>query len=177
LLFLLIFILVPIIEIAAFIKIGDIIGLWPTLGCIILTAVVGTFLLRQQGLSVLQQAQGSLQENQVPVDSVVHGAFLLIAGALLLTPGFFTDAVGFALLIPPARKAIALFIWNRLKDRVHVHHANMGTGPGPGRHTGDRGIVIEGEVVETDEQDQAPAKKGDESGSAKGDGTSPWKQG
>ena len=176
-LFLLIFILVPIIEIAAFIKIGDIIGLWPTLGCIVLTAVVGTFLLRQQGLSVLQQAQGSLQENQVPVDSVIHGAFLLIAGALLLTPGFFTDAVGFTLLVPPARKAIALFIWNRLKDRVHVHHADMGAGQDPRRHAGDRGIVIEGEVVETDEQDRPPSKNGDDSGPSKGDGSSPWKQG
>ena len=176
-LFLLIFILVPIIEIAAFIKIGDIIGLWPTLGCIILTAVVGTLLLRQQGLSVLQQAQGSLQDNQVPVDSVIHGGFLLVAGALLLTPGFFTDAVGFTLLIPPARKAIALFIWNKLKDRMHVHHTGMGAGQGPGSHTGDRGIVIEGEAVETEEEDQARSKNGDDSGANKGDGSSPWKQG
>ena len=65
---------------------------------IVLTAVVGTLLLRQQGLSVLRQAQGSLHDNQVPVDSVIHGAFLLVSGALLLTPGFFTDAVGFILL-------------------------------------------------------------------------------
>ncbi|MGI9414114.1 MAG: FxsA family protein [Hyphomicrobiales bacterium] len=171
-LFLLIFILVPIIEIAAFIKIGDIIGLWPTLGCIVLTAIVGTLLLRQQGLSVLRQAQGSLQQNQVPVDSVIHGAFLLIAGALLLTPGFFTDAVGFILLVPPARSAIAHLIWSRLKDRVHVHHT--GAGPGPDRRPRDSGIVIEGEVVETEDTDPATQENGPDSGAGKSDGTSPW---
>lgn len=176
-LFLLIFILVPIIEIAAFIKIGDIIGLWPTLGCIILTAVVGTLLLRQQGLSVLREAQGSLEHNQVPVDSVIHGAFLLVAGALLLTPGFFTDAVGFTLLIPPARKAIALMIWNRLKDRVHVHHAGMGAGPGARSRPGDRGIVIEGEAVETVDDDPAPPKSDENAGRNGGEGSSPWKRG
>jgi len=174
LLFLLIFILVPIIEIAAFIKIGDIIGLWPTLGCIVLTAVVGTLLLRQQGLSVLRQAQGSLHDNQVPVDSVIHGAFLLVSGALLLTPGFFTDAVGFILLIPPARKAIAHAIWNRLKDRVHVHHAGPGAGPGTRGRAEDRGIVIEGEAVETVDEDPAAPENDDTSGKSGSNGSSPW---
>lgn len=149
-LFLIIFIAVPIIEIAAFIKIGDIIGLWPTIACIILTAIVGTFVLRQQGMSVLQKAQTSLQNNQVPLDSVIHGAFLLVAGALLLTPGFFTDAIGFILLVPPARTVIAHFLWQRMKGRVHIYGTGT-AGPGSRPRGGpDRGPIIEGEAVEVE---------------------------
>ncbi len=172
--FLLIFIAVPIIEIAAFIKIGDIIGLWPTIACIILTAIVGTFVLRQQGLSVLQKAQTSLQNNQVPLDSVIHGAFLLIAGALLLTPGFFTDAVGFILLVPPARTVIAHFLWQRMKDKVHIYNTGPGGhGPGGGRG-GPGGPIIEGEAVEVEPEDPPAAKNTSTSVPPSGDKSSPW---
>lgn len=176
-LFLLIFIAVPIIEIAAFIKVGEFIGLWPTIACVILTAIIGTFLLRQQGLSVLRKAQGSLHNNQLPVDSVVHGAFLLVAGALLLTPGFFTDAVGFILLIPPARTIIGRFIWNRLKDKVEVH--TTGVGPGQARpqpQDRDAGPIIEGEAREVDNHpEHEPADTG-ASDPAPADPNSPWKK-
>lgn len=148
-LFLLIFIAVPIIEIAAFIKIGDLIGLWPTIACIIFTAVAGTVILRQQGLHVLRQAQEAMQRDQLPVDSVINGAFLLIAGALLLTPGFFTDAIGFILLIPPARVMIAKFVWNRLRGKVHIYQSGMRTEThSRGSPHDRRGPIIEGEAVE-----------------------------
>lgn len=173
-LFLIIFIAVPIIEIAAFIKIGDIIGLWPTIACIILTAIVGTFVLRQQGLSVLQKAQTSLQNNQVPLDSVIHGAFLLVAGALLLTPGFFTDAVGFILLVPPARSMIAHFLWKRMKDRVHIYGAGAaGQGQRPPGGP-DRGPIIEGEAVEVEPEAETGPDKTNTIPPGRGDPSSPW---
>jgi len=174
-LLLLIFILVPIIEIAAFIEIGNMIGLWPTIGCIIVTAMVGTFVLRLQGLSVLRQAQDSMQNNQVPVDSVFHGAFLLIAGALLLTPGFFTDAIGFILLFPPARTVIAQMIWSRLKGRVQFHQ--FGTKPGPDRQRHDRpgaGPVIEGEAVVIDEHEPSDTDDSNSTPTDQPKGHSPW---
>ena len=172
-LFLLIFIAVPIIEIAAFIKIGEIIGLWPTIACIILTAIVGTFVLRLQGLSVLHSAQTSLQNNQVPLDSVVHGAFLLIAGALLLTPGFFTDAVGFILLVPPARTVIAHYVWQRLKTRVHVYQSGPGGQDAPPGGSRTHGPIIEGEAVEID-ADEPRTPPADTAVPPSGQRTSPW---
>ena len=114
----LIFIAVPIIEIALFIQVGSMIGLWPTLATVVLTAVIGTWLLRRQGFAVLNQARDNAAQNKLPVEPVIHGVFLLIAGLLMLTPGFFTDVIGFLLLIPPLRLAIAYGIWARIKDHV-----------------------------------------------------------
>ena len=86
------FIAVPVIEIALFIEIGGWIGLWSTIGVVILTAFAGTTLLRLQGLTVLQRVQESAARNEIPVEEVFTGLCLLVAGVLLLTPGFFTDA-------------------------------------------------------------------------------------
>ena len=103
LLLLALFIGVPILEIAILIEVGGWIGLWPTIGLIVLTAVVGTALLRQQGLAALARAQDNLDRGVLPVKEVFDGLCLMAGGALLLTPGFVTDAVGFALLLPPLR--------------------------------------------------------------------------
>ncbi len=94
---------VPVIEIAVFIEIGGRIGLWWTVGLVVLTAVIGTALLRHQGLSTLARARASLDQGKLPVRELLDGVCLLIAGALLLTPGFVTDAVGALLLVPPLR--------------------------------------------------------------------------
>ena len=91
---------IPIIEIALFIEIGGWIGLWPTIGVVILTALVGTLLLRQQGFATINDLQNRLNEGRDPSVALAHGAMILVAGVVLLTPGFFTDAVGFLLLIP-----------------------------------------------------------------------------
>ncbi len=152
-LLLIVLIAVPILEIAIFIEVGGFIGLWSTLGCVILTAIVGTVLLRQQGLQVLQKMQSSVQQQEFPVEAVIHGGFLLVSGLLLLTPGFFTDFVGFALLIPPVRLIAAQLIWGRLKHKVNV---NVQAGPhnrqsNPGR-TATPGMVIEGEAHEVPER-------------------------
>ena len=102
-----IFIIVPIIEIYLFMRIGEMIGVWPTLGMIILTAAIGVSMLKWQGLSTLQRAQSNLQENKIPATELVEGIILLLCGALLLTPGFFTDTVGFLMLVPPIRQGVA----------------------------------------------------------------------
>lgn len=106
LLLILIFIGVPILEIAVFIQAGNLIGLWPTLAAVVLTAVAGAALLRAQGLAALRRARRQLDRGEMPIAEVVTGVCLLIGGALLLTPGFVTDTVGFLLLIPPVRNVV-----------------------------------------------------------------------
>ena len=91
---LVLFIAMPIIEIAVLIKVGGAIGLLPTLAIIIVTALVGTFLLRQQGLSTLNRARNRLASGQLPAEQMMEGMLLVVGGVLLLTPGFVTDAFG-----------------------------------------------------------------------------------
>lgn len=114
------FIAVPIIEIGIFIEIGGIIGLWPTLGTIVLTAIVGSFLIRQQGLAMLGQAQESIAAGRLPVREIFDGVCLLVAGAFLLTPGFLTDSLGAFLLIPVARHLIRTIVLTHFLDRDRV---------------------------------------------------------
>lgn len=118
------FLAVPLIEIALFIQIGGFIGLWPTLAIVVLTAILGTWLVRSQGLMAIQRLQGSFERLENPTEALADGAMILIAGALLLTPGFFTDAVGFALLTPPIRSVVFRY----LKKRVRVAQFEMGDG-------------------------------------------------
>ena len=117
------FLLIPLIEIGLFIQIGGWIGLWPTLLVVVLTAILGTYLVRDQGRKALGELQRSFSELDDPSEPLAHGAMILVAGALLLTPGFFTDGVGFLLLIPGFRAAA--FRW--LKSRIKVNSFSMGT--------------------------------------------------
>ena len=118
---LLLFIGVPVIEIAVFIQVGDVIGLWPTLIIVILTAVLGTHLLRQQGLSTLMRAQSTINEGRVPAEEMFDGICLVLAGAFLLTPGFVTDTVGFLLFFPPFRAFMRKHIKEIVLKRGNVH--------------------------------------------------------
>lgn len=153
--FLSIFILVPIIEIWLFIQVDSIIGLWPTLASVVLTAVIGTWLLRQQGFAVLMQARAAMDKSQFPLEQVIHGVFLLVSGLLLLTPGFFTDTIGFLCLVPPLRLAVAYGIWSKLKDHVHVVHPGMAQGPGgQERPSPGGGPVIDGEIINEPRPDE-----------------------
>lgn len=136
------FLAVPIIEIALFIQVGGAIGLWPTLAIVVLTAVFGTWLVRNQGILALNQLRTSFSGLQDPTEPLAHGAMILIAGALLLTPGFFTDIVGFCLLMPPVRAAVLRY----LRSRISIQRFQMGPGPVPRDfHKGD---VIEGDYEE-----------------------------
>lgn len=108
---LLLFILVPLGEIYVLIQVGGVIGALPTIGLVVLTALMGALLIRHQGLSTLARAQRSMEEGQLPATELLEGAVILVSGALLLTPGFVTDAIGFACLVPRWRRyAVNKFI-------------------------------------------------------------------
>jgi UPF0716 protein FxsA len=102
----LIFVVVPITEIWLLISVGSEIGVWWTLGVVVATAMIGTHFVRHQGLATLRRAQQSMQRGVTPAREIVDGVMILSAGLFLLTPGFVTDAVGFALLMPPVRFAL-----------------------------------------------------------------------
>lgn len=145
-LLLILFIGIPAAEIALFIEVGGRIGLGWTLLSIVATAMIGTWLVRQQGLQTLARARAHMDRNQLPVNELIAGVCILVAGALLLTPGFLTDALGFILLIPPLRSALALAAISRMRrsGRFHVHQSG---GPPP---PGGRGPIIDGEFEEVD---------------------------
>ena len=119
------FLLVPLIEIALFIRVGSWIGLFPTLAIVVLTAIIGTMLVRSQGAQALARLRDSFETLRDPTEPLAHGAMILFSGALLLTPGFFTDTVGFLLLIPAVRN----FVLREVKKRVEVRSMSMGMPP------------------------------------------------
>jgi UPF0716 protein FxsA len=128
------FILIPILEIYLFIQVGSHIGALNTILIVLITAVIGVALLRQQGLSTLQKVQDQMRQGELPATSMLEGMLLFFAGALLLTPGFFTDSIGLLLMIPPLRKAIALWLLERsgwivqMQSRtVHTEHSERDT--------------------------------------------------
>jgi UPF0716 protein FxsA len=108
------FLAVPIVEIYLLIQVGQVIGASWTILLVVLTAVIGVWLLRIQGLSTLTRAQQKLQANELPAREILEGMALVIAGAFLLTPGFFTDAIGFLLLFPPTRIALVNLAASRM---------------------------------------------------------------
>ncbi|MEE8275953.1 MAG: FxsA family protein [Alphaproteobacteria bacterium] len=137
---------VPLLEIAVFIQVGGVIGLWPTLAVIVLTAVIGTLLLRQQGLATLGRARGEMAAGRMPVRELFDGVCLLAAGAFLLTPGFVTDAVGFALMVPPLRAILGRWLWQMVA--THGHFEVDLNAQVRGRRPG--GTVIDGDYHEID---------------------------
>ncbi|MBT3399253.1 MAG: FxsA family protein [Rhodospirillaceae bacterium] len=151
-LILFLFIGIPLIEIYLFIQVGGSIGVWPTIGLVVLTAFIGTALLRQQGMATLARAQAELDQQKLPVRELFDGVCLLVGGLLLLTPGFLTDALGFALLIPPLRFVLGRGVWAALARSRNVHFSVHGaTGAGFDRGSGSQpgpgpgGPVIDGE--------------------------------
>ncbi len=112
-----VFILIPIIEISLFIEIGSNIGSFNTICLIFLTAIIGVYFVRQQGLSTFQRLANQIQKLETPIQTVGEGLVILLSGVLLITPGFFTDAIGFLGLIPFTRiffiKLVATFILSR----------------------------------------------------------------
>ena len=103
----LLFLSIPLLEIYLLLKVGSSIGVLPTVILVVLTAVIGVWLLRLQGFATLTKAQQSLAQGEMPATAMLEGLMLFIAGALLLTPGFFTDTIGFIFLIPVSRIWIA----------------------------------------------------------------------
>ena len=138
----LLLLVVPLIEIVLFIEVGGAIGVWPTIGIVILTAVIGTFMLRRQGLAALRDVQSRLAAGDNPGRLLADGAMILIAGVLLLTPGFLTDTIGFLLLIPPVRG------W--LFDRLAPRFAVVTVQSRRTRRVWPGGETVEGEYEEVD---------------------------
>jgi len=127
---------IPIAEIAVLLTVGSVIGVLPTIAIIILTAAIGTVLLKRQGVSALRRLQDDVRQDRIPAEAIGHAVTVAIAGVLLLTPGFITDAVGFALFVPAVRRAL----WRRIARSVTVVHAAR---PGPGRGPQPRGRTID----------------------------------
>lgn len=142
------FVAVPMIEIALFIQVGGLIGLWPTLAIVVLSAMIGTALMRSQGAHAFAEVQRSFNELRDPTRPLAHGVMILVAGMLLLTPGFFTDTLGILLLIPPVRDAVMRWVGKR----VQITRVEMGGAArrDPHRPPYDDG-VIDGEYVVEDE--------------------------
>ena len=139
--FIAIFVLIPIIEISLFIEIGGIIGSFYTIMLIFLTAFVGVFFVRQQGISTFQKLKAQLQNLEAPVQIMFEGLIILIAGILLITPGFFTDALGFLGLIPVSRiifiKLVASYMLSRYGNQNDQHDS-----------------TIEGDYIEIDDEEK-----------------------
>jgi UPF0716 protein FxsA len=111
---LLAFIFVPIIEIGLFIQVGGFLGLWPTIALVLITAFVGASLVRSQGIQTLMSVQGRLEQGELPAQQIFEGVMLAVAGVLLLTPGFMTDALGMLVLLPAPRAAIAKYLMSKM---------------------------------------------------------------
>ena len=123
---LLLFILIPLLEIWLFILLGGFMGVYPTLLIILLTAIIGTFLVKTQSVNVLKEIQNKFNELENPTEPIAHGAMILFAGALLLTPGFFTDTVGFLFLLPNVRKVAFFWLKNKL-NLMKYHSSEIGS--------------------------------------------------
>lgn len=141
---LLLFLIVPIIEIYLLIQVGSLIGALPTVVLVVLTAVLGAALLRSQGFATLGRIQATMARGEVPAIELMEGAMLLFGGALLLTPGFFTDAIGFVCLLPQLRKQVVLWV---IKRGMVSGTGFGGAGPSPSQH-GPK--TIEGEYWDDD---------------------------
>jgi UPF0716 protein FxsA len=151
------FIGVPLLEIAVFIQVGGWLGLWPTLALVVLSAVIGTWELRAQGLATLARARAVIDAGEVPTREIFDGACLLIAGVLLLTPGFVTDALGLLLFMPAVRAFLRRWLARRVTaattttttSRVFVDGVEV-------RQTKGGGPVIDGDY--RDVSDDTPRK-------------------
>lgn len=132
------FLTVPFVEIYLLLQLGGIVGILPTVLLVVFTAVLGAWLLRQQGFSTWQRLQSNLAKGKVPAYEMIEGPILLVGGALLLTPGFFTDALGFACLIPQVRRKFAKYL-------IENHLVNIQSGSPFQKPETKPANVIEGE--------------------------------
>ena len=153
----LLFLVVLVVEGYVILAFNEAVGGWNTIGLIVLTSMVGAWLVRREGLSVLRRAQLSLDKGQIPTNELINGVLLLIAAALILTPGFFTAGVGLLLLFPPTRAVVREVLKRRFSGRV----ARGGTIGGSGIRFGQWT-----DVNGTDVTDAGEARYGDSAGEA-----------
>lgn len=139
-LLLILFLTVPLIELYLLIKVGGMIGALPTVALVVLTAILGAGLLRWQGFATMQRVRQTLARGELPAIEMLEGVVLLFCGALLLTPGFFTDTIGFIGLVPSVRRHLILWLLSRGLISSHVDTQPQ---DGPGGHHGHK--TIEGQ--------------------------------
>ena len=121
------FILIPALELALVIEVGQHIGTLNTLLLIAVTGVVGASLARRQGLEVLRRMQAEFDQGRIPSGSIVDGVIILLSGALLITPGLLTDTVGFLCLVPTTRAMIRSLLWGWIQRHLRVDRVNFPT--------------------------------------------------
>ena len=158
------FIGLPLLEVAVFIQVGGVIGVWPTIGATIATALAGSLLLRAQGLAVLMRARSQMDQGQLPAREMFEGVCLVLAGALLLVPGFVTDVVGLLLFVPPLREALRGMIARHVaakaaRGEARVFVDGVEVRPG-GRGRGRGGTVIDGDYEDLSPDDDDEGRKG-----------------
>lgn len=147
---LVLFLAIPVLEIYLLIKVGTVIGAFPTVFMVVFTAVLGAWLLRIQGFATLNRVRSTMAKGGIPALEMLEGAVLLVSGALLLTPGFFTDAIGFFCLVPSFRRTMIRWALGRFL----MPPGGFGGGPGSGSAGGSsephRPRTIEGEYRRED---------------------------
>ncbi|NIT14468.1 MAG: membrane protein FxsA [Candidatus Dadabacteria bacterium] len=112
------FIAIPMLELFILVKIGTVIGFWPTVGIVILTGILGASLARLQGFLVFRQIQSELQSGELPADKMVDGLLIFIGGVVLLTPGLLTDLAGFAMLVPFTRNVFKKYLKGKFEGHI-----------------------------------------------------------
>ena len=132
---LLVFAAIPFLEIALLIKTGQAIGFWATFALVMLSAALGTYVIYEQGLQVMKRALDLMQAGKPPLAPVIDGMFILLGGVLLIVPGFLSDAVGLALLVPRLRRRIAVFSLRRMVRSSELRAFFFGQRP-PGSQSG-----------------------------------------
>lgn len=156
----LLFAILPIVEITVLINIGDQIGGWNTVAIVIVTALAGAYLVRQQGLSTLLHAQQKMQTGNIPGQELAEGLLLVIAGVLLVTPGFITDGLGFLLCLPMTRPVIAKSLLKQLSVQVVSQKTQNGQFYNQQRPSSNDDI-IEGEFEHKDDEVKDGLRKPD----------------
>ncbi|MBY8916482.1 membrane protein FxsA [Nitratireductor sp. L1-7-SE] len=150
---------IPLAEIAMFVVVGSQIGVFPTLGLVLVTAIAGSILLRIQGFGVVRRIQETMNEGGVPGRDLVHGMMIMVAGVLLLTPGFITDTLGFLLFVPAIRDAG----WKFLRSRIVILGGPASAG---GRHANPHGRDTGPQTIDLSADDYSES----------GDENSPWRK-
>lgn len=186
------FLAVPIAEIALFVEASRLIGVFPTILLTIATAMLGTFLMRSQGIATLNRISQSIDKGEVPVASVMDGMGIFVAGILLLTPGFLSDLMGLLLFIPPIRRRVGQWIFRKLARSGTVHFSSFGSGPSkasphapePPRARPSAGsfkraddvVDAEFETIKPDETDPKSPPAEPLNGKSPGNTRSPWRR-
>ncbi|MEM8876329.1 MAG: FxsA family protein [Pseudomonadota bacterium] len=145
-------IILPMIEIALFVVVGGQIGVLGTLAAVIATGVIGAAVLSRQGMATWERMNRNLEAGEIPIREVFEGFLMVIAAVLLITPGFATDVLGFSLTVPAVRG----FLAEALKNRARVQVRTGSTTGNMHSAAEDDGVVIEGELIETESPRQTP---------------------